>query len=303
MAHLLEHMLFKGSTNFPDIKGELTRRGARWNGTTSNDRTNYFETLSATAGKPRLGARHGSRPHGELARLARGPRQRDDRGAQRVRDGREQSRLGALPAHAAARLCRGTTTATRSSASAPTSRRCRSTSCRRSTALWYQPDNAVLLIAGRFEEPRALELVAKHFGADPEARARAAQLLHRGADAGRRARGDARARRRQPASSPRSIASSPAAIPTIRRSTCWCRSSATRRRAACTARWCRRASPARTWGAERQLHDPGYMYFGAQLAQGRRPRQGARGAARDASKASRRRRSPPTRSSARARAS
>src|SRR3954466_1970255 len=48
MAHLLEHMLFKGSTRFPGIKGELTRRGARWNGTTSNDRTTYFETLSAT---------------------------------------------------------------------------------------------------------------------------------------------------------------------------------------------------------------------------------------------------------------
>src|SRR5438045_3188201 len=48
MAHLLEHMLFKGSKNFPDVKGELTRRGARWNGTTSNDRTNYFETFSAT---------------------------------------------------------------------------------------------------------------------------------------------------------------------------------------------------------------------------------------------------------------
>jgi len=40
MAHLLEHMLFKGSKNFPDVKAELTRRGGRWNGTTSNDRTN-----------------------------------------------------------------------------------------------------------------------------------------------------------------------------------------------------------------------------------------------------------------------
>ncbi|HEY5896385.1 MAG TPA: pitrilysin family protein, partial [Burkholderiales bacterium] len=48
MAHLLEHMLFKGSKGFPDAKGELIRRGARWNGTTSNDRTNYFETISAT---------------------------------------------------------------------------------------------------------------------------------------------------------------------------------------------------------------------------------------------------------------
>ena len=29
MAHLLEHLLFKGSKNFPDVKAELTRRGAR----------------------------------------------------------------------------------------------------------------------------------------------------------------------------------------------------------------------------------------------------------------------------------
>ncbi|MDF3011608.1 MAG: pseudouridine synthase, partial [Burkholderiales bacterium] len=48
MAHLLEHLLFKGSKRHPDIKSEFTRRGARWNGTTSNDRTNYFETLSAS---------------------------------------------------------------------------------------------------------------------------------------------------------------------------------------------------------------------------------------------------------------
>src|SRR5579871_6414588 len=41
MAHLLEHMLFKGSTGHPDVKQEFTQRGARWNGTTSNDRTTY----------------------------------------------------------------------------------------------------------------------------------------------------------------------------------------------------------------------------------------------------------------------
>src|SRR5918992_3612965 len=48
MAHLLEHLLFKGSKRHPNIKEEFTRRGARWNGTTSNDRTNYFETFAAT---------------------------------------------------------------------------------------------------------------------------------------------------------------------------------------------------------------------------------------------------------------
>src|SRR4051794_25480201 len=48
MAHLLEHMLFKSTPRNPDIKASLEQRGARWNGTTSNDRTNYFETLAAT---------------------------------------------------------------------------------------------------------------------------------------------------------------------------------------------------------------------------------------------------------------
>lgn len=48
MAHLLEHLLFKGSTNHPNIPDELTSHGARPNGTTWYDRTNYFETFAAT---------------------------------------------------------------------------------------------------------------------------------------------------------------------------------------------------------------------------------------------------------------
>ena len=48
MAHLLEHMVFKGSTNHKDIPNELSSHGSRPNGTTSWDRTNYFETFSAT---------------------------------------------------------------------------------------------------------------------------------------------------------------------------------------------------------------------------------------------------------------
>lgn len=47
MAHLLEHMVFKGTPNHPDIPKELTARGARPNGTTYYDRTNYFETFNA----------------------------------------------------------------------------------------------------------------------------------------------------------------------------------------------------------------------------------------------------------------
>jgi zinc protease len=48
MAHLLEHMVFKGSTKHTNIPQELTSHGARPNGTTWLDRTNYFETFAAT---------------------------------------------------------------------------------------------------------------------------------------------------------------------------------------------------------------------------------------------------------------
>ena len=48
MAHLLEHLMFKGSKNHPDVPKELQDHGARPNGTTWFDRTNYFETFNAT---------------------------------------------------------------------------------------------------------------------------------------------------------------------------------------------------------------------------------------------------------------
>src|ERR1043165_4544975 len=49
MAHLLEHMTFKGTPRHPNIPAELTAHGARPNGTTWTDRTNYFDTFAATA--------------------------------------------------------------------------------------------------------------------------------------------------------------------------------------------------------------------------------------------------------------
>jgi zinc protease len=50
MAHLLEHMNFKGTPTHPKIMDELSSRGANANATTAYDRTNYFETLAATPG-------------------------------------------------------------------------------------------------------------------------------------------------------------------------------------------------------------------------------------------------------------
>src|ERR1700733_9752748 len=48
MAHLLEHMMFKGSPNHRNVLKLLEARGGQANGSTSFDRTNYFETLPAS---------------------------------------------------------------------------------------------------------------------------------------------------------------------------------------------------------------------------------------------------------------
>ena len=49
LAHLLEHLLFKGTPSHPDIPKEIAARGGRANGNTWADRTCYFEVLPATA--------------------------------------------------------------------------------------------------------------------------------------------------------------------------------------------------------------------------------------------------------------
>ncbi|CAG5005838.1 hypothetical protein DYBT9275_03665 [Dyadobacter sp. CECT 9275] len=48
MAHLLEHLVFKGTPKHPNVPQELTEHGARPNGTTWYDRTNYYETFSSS---------------------------------------------------------------------------------------------------------------------------------------------------------------------------------------------------------------------------------------------------------------
>src|SRR5947208_9826004 len=48
MAHLLEHMVFKGTPTFRDVPKALRDHGSQFNGTTNVDRTNYFETMPAT---------------------------------------------------------------------------------------------------------------------------------------------------------------------------------------------------------------------------------------------------------------
>jgi len=47
MAHLLEHLLFKGTAKTRNLWAEFSKRGLRANGTTWVDRTNYFASFAA----------------------------------------------------------------------------------------------------------------------------------------------------------------------------------------------------------------------------------------------------------------
>jgi zinc protease len=47
MAHLLEHLIFKGSPRHPQVWAEFNKRGLNANGSTWLDRTNYFASFAA----------------------------------------------------------------------------------------------------------------------------------------------------------------------------------------------------------------------------------------------------------------
>ncbi|MCX5589650.1 M16 family metallopeptidase [Alcaligenes endophyticus] len=47
MAHLLEHMMFRGTPTLRNALGEFSKRGLQANGTTSSDRTNYYASFAS----------------------------------------------------------------------------------------------------------------------------------------------------------------------------------------------------------------------------------------------------------------
>ncbi len=166
MAHLLEHLLFKGSPQHPDVKQEAEARGARWNGTTSFDRTNYFETLAAT--DDNLAWALGL----EADRMVNSFVAKKDLDSEMtvVRNEFEmgENNPGSILYQRMQRLAFSwhnygypVIGARADIERVPIER------LQAFYRSWYQPDNAVLIIAGRFDASRALELVAKFFGPIP----------------------------------------------------------------------------------------------------------------------------------------
>jgi zinc protease len=166
MAHLLEHLLFKGSTHHPNVKEEFTRRGARWNGTTSHDRTNYFQTLAAT--EDNLDWAIGM----EADRMVNAFISKADLESEMTVVRNEFEMGENSPGSVLFQRMQQLAFAWHNYGNPIIGARSdiERVPIERLQAFyrtWYQPDNAVLTIAGRFEEGLALQRVAKHFGAIP----------------------------------------------------------------------------------------------------------------------------------------
>jgi zinc protease len=263
MAHLLEHLLFKGSKRHPNLKEEFTRRGGRWNGTTSNDRTNYFETLAGTDDNLEWAIAM------EADRMVNSFVSKEDLDSEMtvVRNEFEMGENNpggvlfqrmqqlAFPWHNYGNPIIGQRADIEK---VPIDK------LQAFYRTWYQPDNAVLIVAGRFDEARAVALAQKHFGPLP----RPTRVLpafytdEPTQDGERRVRlervGDTQivsALYRVPAGSHPDfpaldvLAHVLGDVP------------AGRLHRAIV----QQGLASYSWGAAREMHDPGYMYFGASL--------------------------------------
>ncbi len=163
MAHLLEHMVFKGTPTRRDIPQLMKERGAQFNGTTWLDRTNYFETLPASDDNLEfaLGLEAdrlvNSYVSGEDLKtemtVVRNEFESGENSPERVLNQRMMS--VAYEWHNYGKDTIGNRTDIE---------RVPITNLQAFYRKFYQPDNVVVVVAGKFEEGKALKLANKTFG-------------------------------------------------------------------------------------------------------------------------------------------
>ena len=167
MAHLLEHMQFKGTPRHPDPKKEFQQHGARFNASTSFDRTNYYETLAATDANldwaleleadRMLNSRIAKRDLDSEMTVVRNEFESGENSPLNVLGERMAS--GAYLWHNYGHAIIG---ARSDIENVPIER------LQAFYRKYYQPDNAVLLVSGRFDAAATLAKIERHFGSLPK---------------------------------------------------------------------------------------------------------------------------------------
>jgi zinc protease len=166
MAHLLEHLLFKGTPTHPNIPKALRDHGAQFNGSTSADRTNYFETVPASAENLEFFIRM------EADRLVNSYVQKEDLDSEMtvVRnefERGENSPTGVLMKRITAAAYNWHNYGKPTIGNRSDIERVPIENLRAFYQKHYQPDNVVLVVAGQFDEAKALALVQTYFGTIP----------------------------------------------------------------------------------------------------------------------------------------
>lgn len=177
MAHLLEHMAFKGTPSHPDIMQELTERGAQPNGTTWYDRTNYFEIFPASQENLEWALDL------EADRMVNAFIAADDLASEMtvVRNEMESGENSPRNILMERVLSTGylwhnygkSTIGARSDVEEVPIERLQAFYRK-----YYQPDNAMLVVAGNFDPEQALAAVVREFGAIPRPRREGSDVLY-----------------------------------------------------------------------------------------------------------------------------
>ena len=167
MAHLLEHMVFKGTTSRSNVFEELGKRGMDFNGTTFYDRTNYYETFPSNPENLKWALEM------EADRMVNSLIARKDLDTE-FSVVRNEMESGENNPHMSL-WQRMTSTAFdwhnygKSTIGARTDvENVKIENLQNFYRKYYQPDNAVLLVAGKFEAGSTLALIQQVFGAIPK---------------------------------------------------------------------------------------------------------------------------------------
>jgi zinc protease len=164
MAHLLEHMLFKGTPSHPDIWKLLQERGANFNGTTWWDRTNYYEELPATPANLEFALKLEA-DRMVHSRIAQEDLQKEFSVVRNEFEMNENDPDNVLEEKMFSTAFQWHNYGKSTIGSRSDIEKVPADKLRAFYAKFYQPDNALLIVAGKFEQDKTLELITREFGA------------------------------------------------------------------------------------------------------------------------------------------
>lgn len=167
MAHLLEHMLFKQCKKFVDIKKAIAEKGAQANGTTWYDRTNYYEILSASDENLRW-AIDMEADRMVNSKILPEELKKEFSVVRNEFEIGENYQSSVLMERTISAMYLWHNYGKSTIGSKEDIERVKQENLKAFYKKYYQPDNAVLIVAGKFDEAKALQYAQQYFGPIPK---------------------------------------------------------------------------------------------------------------------------------------